>query len=119
MTRARNVVPRHRKHKRVLKLAKGYVGGRSRLYRTASETVLRAQRYSFRDRRVRKREMRALWILRIGAACRERAFNYSRFIQGLIAAGVKLDRKMLADLAVQDPKAFDAIVDVAKKAIGR
>ena len=119
MSRARNVVPRHKKHRRVIKAAKGYVGGRGRLYRTASETVLRAQRYSFRDRRVRKREMRALWIIRIGAACRERGFNYSRFIQGLAAAKVELDRKMLAEIAVNDVKAFDELVVMSKKAIGK
>ena len=119
MSRARNVVPRHKKHRRVIKAAKGYVGGRGRLYRTASETVLRAQRYSFRDRRVRKREMRALWIIRIGAACRERGFNYSRFFQGLAAAKVELDRKMLAEIAVNDVKAFDELVVMSKKAIGK
>ncbi len=119
MTRARNVVARHKRHKRILKAAKGYRGGRRRLYRTASETVLRAQRYSFRDRRVRKREMRSLWILRIGAACRERGFMYSRLINGLAKANVKLDRKVLADLAVNDPKAFDAIVETAKQAIAK
>ena len=119
MTRARNVVPRHKRHKRALKLAKGYVGGRRKLYRTASETVLRAQRYSFRDRRVHKREMRALWIVRINAGCRERGFQYSRLIQGLAKANVILDRKMLAAIAVDDPKTFDAIVETAKAAIAK
>ena len=119
MPRANSTVPRHKKRKRILKLAKGYRGGRSKLYRTASETVLRAQRYAFRDRRVHKREMRSLWITRIGAACRERDFNYSRFIQGLTAASVELNRKMLSEIAVNDPKGFDELVEVAKKAIGR
>ena len=119
MSRARNVLARHKRHKRVLKLAKGYRGGRRKLYRTASETVLRAQRYAFRDRRVHKREIRSLWILRIGAACRERGFMYSRLIKGLAVANVKLDRKMLAEIAVTDPKAFDAIVEKAKQAIAK
>jgi large subunit ribosomal protein L20 len=119
MPRARVSVHRHKHRKRVLKAAKGYVGARSRLYRTASETVLRAQRYSFRDRHTRKREFRKLWITRIGAACRERGFQYSRLIQGLSAAQVALDRKMLADIALTDAGAFDTLVDMAKKAIGR
>jgi large subunit ribosomal protein L20 len=119
MTRARNVIPRHKRRKRILKQAKGYRGGRSRLYRTASETLLRAQRYSFRDRRSRKREMRELWVTRIGAACRQRDFNYSRFIRGLTASGVALDRKMLSGLAVDDPGAFDVLVEMARKAAGK
>jgi len=119
MPRVRVAVHRHKHRKRILKQAKGYVGARSRLYRTASETVLRAQRYSFRDRRTRKREIRSLWITRIGAACRERSFNYSRLMQGLTAAKVALDRKMLAAIAVSDTRAFDTLVDLAKTAIGR
>jgi len=119
MPRVKVSVHRHKHRKRVLKQAKGYVGARSRLYRTASETVLRAQRYSFRDRRSHKREIRRLWITRIGAACRERGFQYSRLIQGLTAASIALDRKMLADIAVQDAGAFDTLVNMAKKAIGR
>ena len=119
MTRARNVVPRKKRHKRVLDAAKGYRGGRRKLYRTASETVMRAQRYSFRDRRVRKREMRSLWIVRIGAACKQRGFQYSRLVNGLTKANVKLDRKMLAEIAVTDPTAFDAIVETAKQAIAK
>ena len=117
MPRVRNAVPRHRKRKRILKLAKGYRGARSKLYRTAAESVLRAQRYAFRDRRVRKREMRSLWITRINAACRTRDLNYSRFVQGLTAANVVIDRKMLSNLAIEDEKAFDVIVDMAKNAI--
>ena len=119
MPKAKATVARHRKRKRVLKQAKGYRGGRSKLYRTAAESVLRAQRYAFRDRRTHKREIRALWITRIGAACRERAFNYSRFIQGLTAASIELDRKMLSAIAFDDPKAFDTLVDIAKKAIAK
>ncbi len=119
MVRVRKSVQRHRRRKRILKLAKGYRGGRSRLYRTAAEAVLRAQRFSWRDRRVRKRDMRSLWITRIGAACRQRDFNYSRFIQGLAAANVTLDRRMLAHVAVDDPEAFDVLVDTARTAAGK
>jgi len=119
MPRAKNAVARRKRRKKVLKQAKGYRGGRSKLYRTASETILRAQRFSFRDRRTRKRDMRSLWITRIGAACREREMNYSRFIRGLNAAEVVLDRKMLAGLAVEDATAFDALVDVARKALAK
>ena len=119
MARVRKSVQRHRRRKRILKLAKGYRGGRSRLYRTAAEAVLRAQRFSWRDRRVRKRDMRSLWITRIGAACRQRDFNYSRFIQGLAAANVTLDRRMLAHVAVDDPEAFDVLVDTARTAAGK
>ena len=119
MPRVRHRVARHKRRKRILKQAKGFRGARSRLYRTASETLLRAQRYAWRDRRTRKRDMRSLWITRIGAACRERDFNYSRLIQGLTAAGVVIDRKILASIAVDDVQAFDTIVDLAKKAIGK
>lgn len=115
MPRVKNTVPRHKRRKRILKLAKGYRGGRSKLYRTASEAVLRAQRYAFRDRRARKRDMRSLWITRIGAACRQRDFNYSRLIRGLKAANIELDRKMLADIAVEDVEAFDTLVEAARK----
>lgn len=108
---------RHKRRKRILKQAKGYRGGRSKLYRTAAETLLRAQRFSFRDRRTHKREMRSLWITRIGAACRQRDANYSRFVQGLAAANVALDRKMLAAIAVDDPETFDTLVEMAKKAV--
>ena len=116
MPRARVSVHRHKHRKRVLKAAKGYVGARSRLYRTASETVLRAQRYSFRDRR--SREVVVEDDRRI-APGRERGFQYSRLIQGLTAAQVALDRKMLAEIAFNDAGAFDTLVDMAKKAIGR
>ena len=117
MGKVKSAVARHKRRKRVLKLAKGYRGGRSKLYRTAAETVLRAQRFSFRDRRTRKRDMRSLWITRIGAACRQRDFNYSRFVQGMTAANVVLDRKMLSGIAVDDPEAFDTIVEMARKAV--
>ena len=114
MPRVTRSPSRRRKHKRVLKAAKGYYGGRSRLYRTAKEAVMRANAYAYRDRRTRKREFRALWITRIGAACRQGGTSYSRFIHGLGQAGVELNRKMLAEIAVADPKGFDRILQVAQ-----
>jgi large subunit ribosomal protein L20 len=108
---------RRRAKKRLLKKAKGYRGGRSKLYRTAKEAVVRAGAYAYRDRKVRKREFRKLWIIRINAAARERGLRYGELINGLKKARVELDRKMLAELAVCDPAAFDAIVDAAKEGL--
>ncbi len=104
---------RHR-HKKVLKLAKGYVGGRRKQYRQARETVERGLTYAYRDRKVRKREFRGLWIIRINAAARQCGLSYSQFMCGLKRGGVGVDRKMLADLAVRDLAAFEAIAQVAK-----
>jgi len=104
---------RRRRHKRVLRAAKGYYGARSRLYRTAKDALLRAHAYAYRDRRNRKRDFRALWITRIGAACRQRGTSYSRFIHGLAEAKVGLNRKMLSEIAVADPKGFDHLVALA------
>ena len=98
-----------RRRKKVLKLAKGYRGGRSRLYRTAADAVDRALQYAYRDRRARKRDFRRLWIARINAAARLNNLSYSRFINGLKGVGVELDRKILAELAVSDPKAFSQL----------
>ncbi|MCU0538732.1 MAG: 50S ribosomal protein L20 [Desulfobacterales bacterium] len=103
---------RHRRQK-VLKLAKGFRGGRSKLYRTAAGTVDRALRYAYRDRKVRKRDFRALWIARINAAVRMHEASYSRFIHGLKAANIGLDRKVLAELAVSDPQGFARILRMA------
>jgi len=111
----RGFTSRHR-HNKALKLAKGYRGARSRLIRTARETVDRALVYAYRDRKVRKREFRNLWIVRINAAVREHGLSYSRFIAGLNKAKVALDRKMLAELAVSDPAGFAAVAQVAKEA---
>lgn len=116
MPRARNAVSRRRAHKRLFKRAKGYRGGRSRLLRTVKEALLRAEAYSRRDRRTKKRGFRRLWITRISAACRARGINYSSFINGLLKADIDLDRKVLADIAVKDPTAFDGIVEEAKAA---
>ena len=116
MPRVRSGPAGHRRKKRVLRAAKGYRGSRHRLYRTAKEAVTRAGVGAFRDRRLRKRDFRALWIIRISAACRSRGIRYSRFICGLKAANIGLDRKMLAQIAVSDPAGFDAIVQVVKDA---
>ncbi len=103
--------------KRLFKRAKGYRGGRKNLLRTVKETLVRAGVYSFRDRRVKKREFRKLWIVRINAAVRERGMRYSVFIHGLKKAKIELDRKSLAELAVNDPQAFDAVFNSVKEAL--
>ncbi len=108
---------RRRAKKRLFKRAKGFRGGRGKLLRTVKETVLRADVFATRDRRVRKRDFRSLWIVRINAAVRMRGLRYSQFIGGLKKANIVLDRKMLADMAVADPVAFDKVVDLAKAAL--
>ncbi|MBQ4202671.1 MAG: 50S ribosomal protein L20 [Thermoguttaceae bacterium] len=108
---------RRRAKKRLFKRAKGFRGGRGKLLRTVKETVLRADVFATRDRRVRKRDFRKLWIIRINAAVRMRGLRYSQFVNGLKKANVALDRKMLADVAVMDPAAFDKIVEIAKAAL--
>ena len=114
MPRATNSVASRRRRKKVLKQAKGYWGGRSRLFRTAREAVDRAQKYAYRDRRTRKRDMRRLWIARINAAARLNGLSYSQLIYGLGRAGIEINRKILADLAVRDPEAFAAVAEEAK-----
>ena len=109
--RARKGSARKRARKRLLKAAKGFVGGRRRLYKSAKETLLRAGMFAFRDRRAKKREFRRLWIIRIGAAAEMRGLRYSRFIQGLKLAGIGLDRKSLSEVAIHDPETFDAITE--------
>ena len=118
MARARSRVATKKRHKRVLKAAKGYVLGRRRLFRAARETVARAMRYSFRDRRRRKRDFRRLWITRISAAARTHGLSYSELIHGLKGAEIDLDRKALAELAYGDPAAFEANAGEAKKRLG-
>ena len=103
--------------KRLFRKVKGYVGGRGGLYRTAKETLVRAGVYAFRDRRVRKRDFRSLWIIRINAAARQRGLRYSEFIHGLAKAGLELDRKTLAEMAVADSAGFDAVVAQVKQAL--
>jgi large subunit ribosomal protein L20 len=114
MARSTGTVASRRRRKRILKDAKGYWGRRSKLYRTAAEAVTRAQQYAYRDRRVRKREFRRLWILRINAAARNLDMTYSRFMNGLRKAGVELDRKQLAEMAVSDEAGFAKLVEIAK-----
>ncbi len=108
---------RNKAKRRLFKKVKGYHGGRNHLYRTAKETLIRAGVYAFRDRRVRKREFRELWIIRINAAARENGLRYSEFIFGLHKAGIELDRKMLAEMAVRDPEGFASIVARVKEAL--
>src|SRR5919205_2152530 len=116
MARVKRGVAAHAKHKKVLKLAKGYVGRSSTNYRIALERVEKALQYAYRDRRNRKRDFRALWIQRINAAVREHGLTYSRFMSGLAKAGIEIDRKVLSDLAIHEPAAFKALVDQASKA---
>ena len=108
---------RRKSKRRLFKKAKGYRGGRSKMLRTVKETVIRSEAYAYRDRRVRKREFRKLWIIRINAAVCERGLRYSEFICGLKKAGIELDRKTLAELAVNDPGAFDSVVSEVKEAL--
>ena len=117
MARVKRGVSAKKSHKKVLDQAKGYYGSKSRTFRSANEAVMMGLRYSFRDRRARKGEFRSLWIQRINAGCRQNDFSYSRLIAGLSKAGVEVDRKVLADLAVTDPRAFGALVATAKAAL--
>ena len=116
MTRVKRGVVARRRHKKVLKQAKGYYGARSRVFRVAKQAVIKAGQYAYRDRRNRKRQFRALWIQRINAGARQQGLSYSRFVGGLKKAGIDLDRKVLADLAVHEKAAFAAIVEKAKAA---
>jgi large subunit ribosomal protein L20 len=116
MARVKRSVPSRKRRRKTLAKAKGYYGNKSRSYRSANEQVMHSLHYAYRDRRARKGEFRRLWIQRINAACRLNGTTYSRFVQGLKAAGVDVDRKVLADLAVTDPGAFRALVEVAQNA---
>jgi len=117
MVRVKSSVAAHRRHKKVLKAAKGFRGARSKQFRAAKETLLRAGAFAYRDRRVKKRDFRKLWIQRINAGVRSMDMTYSRFIDGLNKAGILVDRKMLAEMAVSDPQAFELIVERAKSAL--
>ena len=117
VSRATNAVARKRRKKKVLKQAKGYWGRKHSSYRFANEQVMRSGQYAYRDRRVRKREMRKLWIIRINAAARREGMSYSEFIHGLNEAGVEVNRKMLADIAVRDPEAFRRFAEQAREAV--
>jgi large subunit ribosomal protein L20 len=118
MARVKRGVTAHRRHKKILKLAKGYYGARSRIYRVAKQAVIKAGQYAYRDRRVKKRTFRALWITRINAAARGFDLSYSRLMAGLKAAGLEIDRKSLADLAVHDIEAFGKLTEQAKASLG-
>jgi large subunit ribosomal protein L20 len=117
VARVKRAVNAHKKRREILEQASGYRGQRSRLYRKAKEQVLHSATYSFRDRKKRKGDFRQLWITRINAAARQNGMTYNRFVQGLKAAGVEVDRKILADLAVTDAAAFTALVEVARAAL--
>lgn len=117
MPRVKRAVSAHKKRRTTLNRAKGYYGAKSRSYRAAKEQIQHSLQYAYRDRRNKKREIRRLWITRINAAARINGLSYSVFMNGLKKAGVELDRKVLADMAVNDPQAFAALVEVAKKAL--
>lgn len=117
MPRAKSSVVSRKRHKKILKLAKGYRGSKSKLFRVANQQVMKSLMYAYRDRKARKRDFRKLWIARINAAARNNGISYSRFMDGLKKAGVEINRKMLAELAVNDSKAFGQLVDVAKSKI--
>jgi large subunit ribosomal protein L20 len=117
MARVKRGVQARRRHKKILKQAKGYYGARSRVFRVAKQAVIKAGQYAYRDRRQRKRQFRALWIARINAAARLNGLSYSRLIAGMKKASVEIDRKVLADLAVHEQAAFSAVVEKAKAAL--
>lgn len=117
MARVKRGVQARRRHKKVLKQAKGYYGARSRVYRVAVQAVTKAGQYAYRDRRQRKRQFRRLWIVRINAAARQAGLSYSRFISGLKKANIDIDRKVLADLAVRDQVVFGALAEKAKASL--
>ena len=114
MTRVRNGVVTKQRHKKILKEARGYFGSKHREFKSAKEQLMHAGQYAYRDRRQKKREFRKLWIVRINAACRENEISYSRFIEGLNKAGLEINRKMLSEIDINDPKAFSELVKVAK-----
>ncbi len=117
MPRAVNGTVKRRRHKRTLKLAKGYFGSKHALYRTANEQVMHSLKYAYRDRKQLKREMRKLWIARINAAAHQNDINYSQLMHGLKLAGIEINRKMLSEIAIHDPKTFTSLCDKAKAAL--
>ena len=117
MPRVNRGVTARARHKKVMKLARGYRGARSRVYRVAVQAVTKAGQYAYRDRKQRKRQFRSLWIVRINAAARDNGLSYSRLINGMSKAGISIDRKILAELAVNDPQAFASVADQAKAAL--
>ncbi|MDR2655795.1 MAG: 50S ribosomal protein L20 [Oscillospiraceae bacterium] len=119
MARIKGALMTHKRRKKVLKLAKGYYGSRSRLFRVAKEAVMKSGRYAFIGRRQKKRNFRRLWITRISAACKINGVNYSTFINGLKKAGIDLNRKMLSEIAIADPEGFAAVVGKSKAALAK
>lgn len=117
MARVKRAVNARKYHKKILKLAKGYYGGKSKLFKTANETVIRALRNAYVGRKLKKRDYRSLWIVRINAGARINGLSYSRFMNGVKLAGLDINRKMLSEIAINDPKAFTEIVELAKKHI--
>ena len=117
MARVKGALATRKRRNKVLKLAKGYFGAKSKLFKTAKEAVMKSGNYAYIGRRLKKRDFRRLWITRISAACKMNDINYSSFINGLNKAGVSINRKMMADLAVNDPAAFTTLVKAAKKAL--
>jgi len=117
MARVKRAMNARKYHKKILKLAKGYYGGKSKLFKTANETVIRALRNAYVGRKLKKRDFRKLWIARINAAARMNGLSYSRFMNGIKLAGIDINRKMLSEIAINDPKAFADLVDAAKKQI--
>jgi large subunit ribosomal protein L20 len=115
MARVKRAMNARKYHKKVLKLAKGYYGAKSKLFKTANETVIRALRNAYVGRRLKKRDFRKLWIARINAATRINGMSYSRFMNGIKLAGIDMNRKMLSEIAINDPKAFTELVEIAKK----
>ena len=117
MSRVKRGIRTRARHKKILKQAKGYFGKKSKLFKVANQAVLKSGNYAYRDRRQKKRDFRKLWIARINAAARQNGLSYSKFMNGLKVAGVELDRKVLSDIAITDPKAFAALVEQAKAAL--
>lgn len=118
MARIKRAVNAVKKRRKILKLAKGYYGAKSKQYRAANQAVMKSLKYAYVGRKRKKRDFRQLWIIRINAAARQDGLSYSRFMNGLKIAGININRKMLADLAVTDPKGFSELVNVAKKSLG-
>ena len=116
MARIKGAVNAHKKRRKIMKLAKGYYGSKSKQYRAAQEQVMRSLRYAYIGRKLRKRDFRSLWITRISAACKMNGMNYSTFMHGLKVAGIEINRKMLAEMAVNDAAAFTQLTEIAKKA---
>ena len=117
MARVKGALSTRKRHKKILKLAKGYRGAKSKLYRIANQAVMKSLSYSYVGRKLKKRDFRSLWITRISAACKMNDINYSRFMNGLMKANIEINRKMLSEIAINDPAAFTQLVETAKKSL--